>query len=224
MMKLEVISVGGSIIVPGDIDVEYLKRLRRVLLSIPDKKFILVAGGGKTARMYIAALSKIKSSEYLQSITAMSAINLNAQLLASSFGIKQMLPMSFKEIENYIKKQKITCVGSFEYEKNSTSDTHAAYIAHHFKTRFINITNVNGLYTKDPGHFKNAKLIKKISRANFNKLARNIRFHLGQHFVLDQHAAKFINENKIPTFIIGRSTENLRRLLTGKKFVGTEIV
>ncbi|MCX6710850.1 MAG: UMP kinase, partial [Candidatus Woesearchaeota archaeon] len=56
-----VISLGGSIIVPEDIDVQFLKRFRNTILKHirRGKRFIIIAGGGRTARIYMNAAEKI---------------------------------------------------------------------------------------------------------------------------------------------------------------------
>jgi len=40
---------------------------------------------------------------------------------------------------------------------------------------------------------------------------------------LDQKAAKIIKENEIMTIIIGNELSNFKKMLNGKKFVGTVI-
>ena len=84
------------------------------------------------------------------------------------------------------------------------------------------MTNVKGLHDKNPKEYKDAKFIPKISWEDFNALANKIKFHPGQHFVLDQTAAKMILKNKITTYII-ESPKELDNLLNKKKFVGTKI-
>ncbi|MBS3065916.1 hypothetical protein J4229_02620 [Candidatus Pacearchaeota archaeon] len=48
-------------------------------------------------------------------------------------------------------------------------------------------------------------------------------YHSGQHFVLDQKAAKIIHEDKIKTYIVGEDVRNIDKILQGKKFIGTTI-
>jgi uridylate kinase len=53
-------------------------------------------------------------------------------------------------------------------------------------------------------------------------MARQIEYKPGQHFVLDQKAAKIIKDYKIQTFILG-SNEALDNLLNEKHFMGSVI-
>jgi uridylate kinase len=110
------------------------------------------------------------------------------------------------------------------YHPNQTSDSTSAQIATELKTRFVNLTNVDGLYTKNPKKHKDAKFIEKISWRDFHKMASKLKFHPGQHFVLDQKASYIILQNKIPTYIIGLDTKQLDNFLNNKKFVGTTII
>ena len=53
------------------------------------------------------------------------------------------------------------------------------------------------------------------------KIAKKIEFKPGQHFVLDQKAAKIIKKNNIKTFILGKDLKQLNNVLNNKHFVGT---
>ena len=61
---LWVISLGGSLIVPDQIDVQFLKGFRNLILSQVKKgnRFIIICGGGRIARNYFTALQKITTS------------------------------------------------------------------------------------------------------------------------------------------------------------------
>ena len=55
-----IISVGGSLIVPDAIDVSFLKSLRELVLSkLPEYRFVIITGGGKTCRNYQAAAEAV---------------------------------------------------------------------------------------------------------------------------------------------------------------------
>ena len=104
-----------------------------------------------------------------------------------------------------------------ENEKNcpKTTDSEAALLAKYFKSKFINLTNVNGLYNKDPRKYKDAKFTPKISWKEFHKIANLMSFKPGQHFILDQKSSKIIMKYKIPTYIIGKNTNDYGKTRTG---------
>jgi uridylate kinase len=221
-----VISLGGSLIVPDRISVSYLKKFREVIRkNSREYKFIIVCGGGSVARKYIYALREIGVGETLQSMAGISATRTNARFMSYFFNQNPWrgIPQKMEEIRGYLKKQDIVFCGALEYKPNQTSDSTSAQIAEHFKSDFINLTNVPGLYDKNPKKFKNAKFIPEISWKEFDKLANKMKYKPGQHFVLDQTAAKIIMKHKITTYIIGENAKQLDNFLNGRKFKGTKI-
>jgi len=220
-MKTIVISLGGSVIIPDEVDTAFLQKFKNVVMKFrKNYKIILVTGGGSIARTYIRALNKKNAK--IQSLMGISITRLNAKFLYNLFNLKfYTLPHTLKEVKSLVKRNPIVICGALRYEPEQTSDGTAAEIARYLKADFfINITNVDGLYTKDP-KLNGARLIKKISTERFYKITKKIKFHAGQHFVLDANAAKIIIEEKIPTYIIGRNLNNLERILSGKNFRGT---
>ncbi len=224
--EVKVISLGGSLIVPDKINTSLLKEFKRIIKKHSRKyKFIIVCGGGSTARKYIQGAQKLGLTEEFQSYLGISATRMNARLISYIFGNKNQegIPHSIKEVEKRIKTQNIIFCGGLEYKPKQTSDSTAAEIAKKFKAEFINLTDIQGLYDKNPKKYKNAKFIPKISWKEFLKMANKIKYTPGQHFVLDQTAAKIIYRYKIKTYILGKNLKNLDKLLSNKKFKGTTI-
>ena len=63
-----IISLGGSLIIPEEIDKDFLKKFKSLILSHVEKgkKFVIITGGGKICRKYqdvIKNLKKINDSE-----------------------------------------------------------------------------------------------------------------------------------------------------------------
>ena len=224
--KVIVLSLGGSLIIPNDIDVKFIREFKKVILKNAKKyKFIIVCGGGSIARKYISALKSSGINEKIQNLSGISATRMNARFMNYFFNqdAEQGIPHKIKILRTDIKKQNIIFCGALEYKANQTSDSTAAEIAKYFKTIFINLTNVSGLYDKNPKKFKNAKFIPEISWKDFYKMANKNKYSPGQHFVLDQTASKIILEAKIPTYIIGKNLKQLDNVLNNKKFKGTKI-
>lgn len=222
-----VISLGGSLIIPENIDVKLLREFKKIILHHTKKyKFIIVCGGGSTARKYISALRESKINNLLQSYIGISATRMNARLMNYFFNHnpEKGIPHTTKTLKKYLKKQDVIFCGALEYKPNQTSDSTSAEIAVKFRSPLINLTNVKGLYDKNPKQFKTAKFISRISWKDFHKMANATKFKPGQHFVLDHTASKIIMENKIPTYIInGKTLKQLDNLLKKKKFIGTII-
>ena len=222
---VKVISLGGSLIVPNEINYRYVNDFKKLIVRLSKKeKFVIVCGGGKTARIYINALRESGVGEEILSYIGIRITRLNAWFLINIFGksTSEKLAKSLKEIKNLLRRNNIVIVGGLRYKPNNTSDGTTANIASLLKCDFINVTNVKGLYDKDP-KLKGAKFISRINYKNFNKIVNKIRYKAGQHFVLDQSAAKIIKKNNIKTYIVGNNLRNLENLIKGKKFIGTTI-
>ena len=222
--KVIVLSLGGSQIIPNNINQKYLTEFKKTLRKNKKYKFIIVCGGGGLARKYIGAVKQAKQSEKFQSLAGIAATRTNARFMNYFFGIEPVkgIPHTMNGVKHYIKKMDIIFCGALEYKEDQTSDSTAAGIAKEFKAEFVNLTNVMGLYTKNPTKYKNAKFIPEISWKNFNKMTNKLKFKPGQHFVLDQTASKMILKNKIPTYII-KDLKQLDNFLKNKKFKGTKI-
>lgn len=225
-MKVVVMSLGGSIIIPEKKDDPFLLKFRDVLKkNYKNWKFVLVCGGGSIARAYQNVLGNEHKSYKELSLAGIRATRMNAQFVMQVFGkeANDHLPYSMKAVKAELPKNKLVICGSLRYAPNETSDSTAAKLADYLKADFINITNVAGLYTADPRKNKSAKLIPYETWETFEKRARAIHYKPGQHFVLDQKAARRIKRKKIKTYIIGKDAANLNALLQNKKFKGTTI-
>jgi len=223
-MGTYVISIGGSAIVPGKININFLKKLKKTVKKISrNNKIILVCGGGYPSRKYMDAARALGASESLAALAGIRTTKLNATLVAlATYGGIEM-PDSLKEVGKLLKKHNIIVCGALGFQPNMTSDGDAADIARYMKAKmFINLTDVSGLYDKNPKKYKSAKFIPKISFNEFSKITSKIKYKPGQHFVLDQAGSKIIKKHRIKTVIL-KGLDNLERVILGKKFKGTTI-
>ncbi len=226
MKKAIVISLGGSLIVPDEIDLKFLERFKQVLTKHEKEcKFVVVCGGGSVARKYIRALREAGKNEFLQSMAGISITRVNARFMTYLFDrdANEGIPHDMKQVENLLRKNDIVFCGALRYAPKQTSDSTAAKLANFFGADFVNLTVVSGLYTKNPLEHRDAKFIPKISWNDFFKRANKIKFKPGQHFVLDQDASAIIREHKIKTYILGKDLKEFDNFLSGKKFKGTII-
>lgn len=225
-MKTIVISLGGSLIIPDKVNYSFLHKFKATVRKFyKTHKFVVVCGGGEIARKYISSLTKEHKSKYDISQAGIRATRMNALFMTQFFGkeANSQLPRYMEEVKEQLKKNKVVFCGALRYVPNSTSDCTAAKLAHFLQTPFINMTNIQGLYSANPITNKKAKFIPYENWKDFEKRALKIPYHSGQHFVLDQNASKIIRKYKIKTYIIGQKLINLENILKGKKFTGTTI-
>ncbi len=222
--NLWVISLGGSRIAPskGKIDHKFIREFKQIIQTHQDKKFVVVTGGGSTARKYISALQDLGKSTKKQSLAGIAITRFHASFLTKIFGgiANDEVPRNTRKVKNLLKGNQIVFCGALRYKDKNTSDGTAADLAAKLKAPFINITNVRGIYTDNPLTNKHAKFIKKATWKKFNEMALKIKYKAGQHFVLDQSASKIILKHKIPTYIVG-SLSDIKNIIEGKAYMGS---
>lgn len=221
------ISLGGSRIAPNKVDEKFLKEFKKLIEKHSEKRFVIVTGGGFTARNYINALRNFKKDTEQQSLIGSSITRFHAEFMSRIFGEKanppEKVPKNMRKVKNLLRKNQVVFCGALRWEPHKTSDGTAAEIANHLKCKLINLTNVEGLYTSDPRKNKKAKKIPRISWKEFNRITQKIKFQAGQNFILDQDAAKTIMKNKIPAYIL-KDLKEMDKVLNGKEnFKGTLI-
>jgi len=219
-MKI-VISLGGSLINPGKVNHKFLSDFKITVKKFPRYKILVVTGGGKIAREYINTLEN--KSEKIRSLIGIGVTKLNAMLVSNFLDSNVIVPDSLSDMARDLSKRNLVVCGALGYKEKMTSDGTAADVARYLKAdMLINMTNVKGLYDKDPGKYNDAKFISKISFREFLEMVNKIKYKPGQHFVLDQSGAKIITKHKIKTVIL-KGNNNLKNLLENKKFEGTVI-
>ena len=219
-MKI-VISLGGSLINTGRVNYKFLDDFKKTIKKFSRHKILIVTGGGKIARQYIDALKD--KNEKIRSLVGIGVTKLNAMLVSNFLDSSVIIPDSLNEVARDLSKNNLVVCGALGYKEKMTSDGTAADVARYLKADLlINMTNVKGLYDKDPRKFKDAKFMPNISFKDFLKMVNKIKYKPGQHFVLDQSGAEIITKHKIKTVIL-RGNNNLKNLLENKKFEGTII-
>lgn len=221
--KIIVLSLGGSIIVPDKIDVNFLKKFRKTIISLlPKYKFIIVCGGGKVCRDYISAAKNIKKlNDEVYDVLGIKLTEANAQLILSI-----LYDVSHKEIHpNYNKEIKFenVLIGCGFLPGTSTDYDAVMFAKNHNSDTVINLSNIESVYDKDPKKYKNTKKIKKISWKNFRKLVGN-KWKAGLNLPFDPVASKKCEQLGIKVAIMdGRNLDNFKNYLERKEFKGTLI-
>jgi uridylate kinase len=225
MSKLFVISLGGSLINPGEIDNKFLKSFRNLILSGIKKgnRFILMTGGGGPARQYQSALKVItKATADELDWMGIQATWLNAKLVQLMFGkIAHLRLVSDPNIK--VKSQAKILVAGGWMPGRSTDDDAVRLAKTYGAQTVINLSNIDYVYTKDPRKFKDAKKIESISWKDFRKIVGN-KWDPGKNLPFDPTAAKLAEKLKLKVIIAnGKNLQNLKNILKDKKFKGTKI-
>lgn len=223
--KRYIISLGGSLIVPNEIDVNFLRRFKSIIeTGIKNgKNFLLITGGGRTARRYIEAAKNMGelNPDDLDWL-GIHSTRLNGHLLRTIFR-KQA---HRRIITNPHKPEAATepIIIAAGHRPGWSTDFVAVLLARKYKAEVVlNLSNIDYVYDKDPNKFKSAKPIKKITWKNFRRIVGN-KWDPGIHQPFDPVASKLAEKLKLKVIVMnGRKLENLKNFLAGKPFKGTII-
>ena len=144
--KTIVLSLGGSLIVPDEINLSLLQEFKKIIKKHEKNyKFVVICGGGSIARKYIKALKDAGKNNYLQSLAGISVTRLNARFLSYFFGkdANEGIPHNMQQVKNLLRKNKIVFCGALRYAPKETSDGTSAKLAKFLNTDFINLTIVS---------------------------------------------------------------------------------
>ncbi|MEK7564244.1 MAG: UMP kinase [Patescibacteria group bacterium] len=225
MEETIIISLGGSLIVPEDIDVSFLKDFKSLILEqvSKGKKFAIVTGGGRTCRKYQNAAKEITetTTEDLDWI-GISTCNLNAELLRVVFNKDAHDKVILDLSQNFFLESPIVIGGALE--PGHSSDMDAMLAAKNLGAKkIINLSNIDYAYDKDPNKFPDAKKLEKVSWAEYRTFIPE-KWIAGLSTPFDPIASKMAEAEGIEVIIMnGKNIPNLAKCLNGEEFMGTVI-
>ena len=222
-----VMSVGGSLIVPDQIDTGFLITLKKFVdeETADDRRFIIIAGGGRTARRYQDAAGEVTdlTRDDLDWM-GIHATRLNGHLLRTIFrdiAHREMITNP-DDILDVPSGEKVIIASG--YRPGCSTDLRAIQIAEHVGAKkVINLSNIDFVYTDDPRTNPDAKKIENITWTDFRALIPT-EWDPGLSTPFDPIAAKVADEKGIEVAIInGARPDALKNYLHNEEFIGTKI-
>jgi uridylate kinase len=234
-----VISLGGSVVAPGEVDVSFLAEFRSLVGEFLERdekrRFILVVGGGGPARVWQNACREIiptvpdEEADWI----GIMATRLNAQLVKAVMGPWCTLPVVTDPTQAGIAGlQASPQDGTFEgrvlvasgWKPGFSSDYDAVLLAERFHAAMvINLSNIKQVYTGDPRKESDAKPIDAISWDDFRALVGE-EWTPGKNVPFDPVASRHGAQLGLKVICAaGRDLPNLRLILEEKPFTGTLI-
>ena len=225
-----VISLGGSIVVPEQIDTEFVRRFAAFLMErvARGERFVVVVGGGRTARAYVEAATAIDPTvtDEDKDWIGIHATRLNAHLLrtvlrAVAHPRINDNPHDYEEFA-HCKEPVIIASG---WRPGFSTDFDAVVLGHHLGSqRIINLSNIDYIYDKDPRVHPDAQRRERMDWAAYRAMIGS-QWRPGMHAPFDPVAARFADEHMMEVaFVASADLDNLAAYLDGGAWRGSVIV
>ncbi|OQY36178.1 MAG: UMP kinase [Spirochaetaceae bacterium 4572_7] len=165
---MQILDLGGSIVAPDHIDIEFIKRFRDFLVNWLEedqsRKAILIIGGGGAARKYQTAYREIDPThtDDEQDWIGIAATRLNGQLLRGVFKdyCKDDVIID-PETQGEFKGRVMIAAG---WKPGFSTDYDSVVLANRFGAKTVlSLSNIAKIYTADPNVDPNAKPVDSMS-------------------------------------------------------------
>lgn len=223
-MEKVVVSLGGSVLVPGDDDARYLTDLVSLLEGCSSRiRLFAVTGGGRTARYYIETGRALGVPERTLDGFGIEATRLNARLLGAALKGKANKSPAATYAEAVRLSKRYTIVLMAGTRPGHTTDRVSASLARVVgAARIVNATSVDGVYSADPKTHPDARLLERITFEELVRLSGEGHRTAGPSAVFDPVAARVLARDRIPLRVVhGRDLGALRAAILGEPFHGT---
>ena len=220
-----VISLGGSLIVPDEIDTEFVDTFVKMIRGYVTLgfKFLIITGGGKLCRKYNDSLKSITDpSDNDLDMMGIAATRINAEFVRICFS-----DSAYEKVvldPDYIPSTDKPVVIGCGWKPGNSSDLAAVHGAKSIEAdTIINLSNINFVYDKDPKNNSDAKPLPQMSWSDFRELLPK-DWAPGVNAPFDPVAAKSAESFGYTVIILnGKNIDNLKKYLDGENFMGTVI-
>jgi uridylate kinase len=222
-----VLSLGGSLVVPAaGIDTEFLKNFRHAIMPFVEagQRFIIVVGGGITARMYMNAAKAVAPlEEEDMDWLGIHSTRINGHLLRAIFR-HESYPVVIKNPSRPTPRWTEPLLIAAGWRPGRSTDYIAVRLArrHHAQT-IINLSNIERVYSKDPNKHADAVPFDEISWKEFRNIV-GTKWQPGSSAPFDPIASTWAHRWNMKVIVArGSDFHNLKNILQDKKFIGTTI-
>jgi uridylate kinase len=223
--KIIVISLGGSLIVPDDINTVFLQEFKACIEKKVQEgfRFLIIAGGGKLSRSYNTALEQVRTvdNEALDWL-GIYATHLNAHLVHMMFE-PDLVHGELITAPDMLTDVTAPIIVGGGWKPGASSDHAMIAYAHACgATTAINLSNISHVYDMDPRENPQAQKFEKLSWQQYRSFIPT-DWKPGLSTPFDPIAAQKADEYGISVAIMNDDLENLEAYIDGKSFSGTHI-
>jgi uridylate kinase len=224
-----IISLGGSLLVPDSgIDARFISAFKDFIIRYIELgyRFIIVTGGGRTARRYIEAAAAISSiTDEDKDWLGIHATRMNAHLVRTIFReyAHPKINTNPHDLEDFYSAPEPILVAA-GWRPGFSTDFDAVLLGKYLDAkRVINLSNIDMVYDRDPRKHHDAKPFPSLSWPEFRRLVGD-EWNPGMHVPFDPIASKMAEAEGMEVAIMnGNDLANVERYVLGQDFLGTII-
>ena len=212
------ISLGGSLLTKS-IEAQSYRRYADAARRIWEvgHELVVVCGGGRPARQYIAIAKELGGPRDLQDNLGILATHVNALLLIAALGdaADPRIHRRASEVKAHLGDRILVGGG---HRPGSSTDYRATLFAEAMNADLIiNATDVPGVYDKNPKTHPDAKKLDTLTFKELETIIRaNVKQAPGEYGLFDLKAVRLAARLGIPlVFVDGTDPEEIIRAVTG---------
>ena len=189
---------------------------------------VLIAGGGSVAREYISAEKSFGSVQTSMDEVgiAISRVNAMTTIACLNGAVFPKVPTGLGEIVEALeiarKEPRIVVCGGL-HPGQSTNAVGALVSEKIRASLFVNSTDVEGVFDKDPKDHPDAVMLPNVTVEDLERILGGESAQAGGYDLMDHVALQIVKRSKIPTRLAKCDARVLSDILTGRGLHGTEI-
>ncbi|MDX1797906.1 MAG: UMP kinase [Candidatus Lokiarchaeia archaeon] len=210
MKGRRVIKIGGSLLFTekGVLDITKIEKFCQMFKKNNNSDtIVIICGGGMIAREYINAVRSFQENEALCDTIGIELSRVNSKLLIASLKdlAYPIVPKSMEELSIALLFNKIIVMGGLQPGQSTTSV--ALEVAEFMNAdELIILTDVKGIYDKDPKKFDDAKLLKNLTYRELQDIifdsSKDKQAAAGEYRIFDAVSLQILKRSNIKTVIL----------------------
>ncbi|MFX1380031.1 MAG: UMP kinase [Promethearchaeota archaeon] len=228
-----VIKIGGSLLFNEDrgLDKAKIDRFSQILKKNKHSGiYVIICGGGIIAREYINVARSFDANEALCDTFGIDLSRINSKVLIASLKnfAYPLVPKSIEELSMALLFKKIVVMGGLQPGQSTTSV--AVEVAEFTNAQeLVILTDVEGIYDKDPKKFKDAKLLKSLNYDELYEIIINSsgdkQAAAGEYRIFDAVSLQILKRSNIKVIVMsGKDLKEFEKYWKGEENITCTII
>jgi len=223
-----VLKIGGSLLfTEGKIDTKKITEFCEIIKNNQSsfETIVIICGGGILARTYINAVREFDGNEALCDTFGIDISRVNSKLIIASFQelAYPQVPKTIEELSTAKLHKKIIVMGGLQPGQSTTSV--ALEVSEFIKAQeMVILTDVKGIYDKDPNKFNDAKLMENLNHQQLQDIILSFsgdkQAAAGEYRIFDAVSLQILKRSNIKVRVLsGKDLSEFTKFWKGEKMV-----